>query len=110
MSDSSRLDSVFGTWTRDTRALDHLFAPEETGHLERARRSVAREHRTIAYCVYENPFAKAGGIFAVADNLPAALRRPNDDVVIIISPFHSNLKTAQSALPHLRSIRQMDVA
>ncbi len=109
MSDSSSLDSVFGTWTRDSSALDRLFTPEEAAHLERARRSVAREHRTIAYCVYENPFAKAGGIFAVADNLPAALRRHNDDVVII-SPFHSNLKTAQSALPHLRSIRQMDVA
>ena len=95
MSDFSSLDFVFGTWTRDTRALEHLFTPEEVDHLERVRRAVGTEHRTVAYCVYENPFAKGGGIFAVADNLPSALRRHNDDVVII-SPFHSNLKSAQS--------------
>ncbi len=109
MSDFSSLDSLFGAWTRDTRALDHLFTPEEAAHLERIRRTVGKQHRSVAYCVYENPFAKCGGIFAVADNLPSALRRHNDDVVII-SPFHSSLKSAQSALPHLRSIRQIDVA
>ena len=109
MSDFSSLDSVSETWTRDTRALDHLFTPEEAAHLDRIRRGVRKEHRSVAYCVYENPFAKSGGIFAVADNLPSALKRHNDDVVII-SPFHSNLKSAQSALPQLRSIRQIDVA
>jgi glycogen synthase len=93
----------------DTKALEGLFTPAEVDHLERARRAVGTEHRTVAYCVYENPFAKGGGIFAVADNLPSALRRNGDDVVVI-SPFHSNLKGADSALPTLRSIRQIDVA
>jgi glycogen synthase len=93
----------------DTKALEGLFTPAEVDHLEQARRAVEKEHRTVAYCVYENPFAKGGGIFAVADNLPSALRRNGDDVVVI-SPFHSNLKGAESALPTLRSIRQIDVA
>ena len=109
MSNSPSLPPVIESWTRDTRAIEGLFTPKEVDHLEQVRRAVGREHRTVAYCVYENPFAKGGGIFAVADNLPSALRRHGDDVVVI-SPFHRNLKGAESALSTLRSIRQIDVA
>ena len=108
MSNSPTLDPAIESWTRDAKALKHVFSSQEVDHLERARRAAGKEHRNVAYCVYENPFAKGGGIFAVADNLPSALKRHADDVVVI-SPFHSNLKGAESVLPTLRSIGQAEV-
>lgn len=51
------------------------------------------EQATIAYCVYENPFAKSGGIFAVADFYAQALARRGRQVVVL-SPLHRRLATA----------------
>ena len=50
------------------------FTDKERSELDRMRRAVTPSSATIAYCVYENPFAKSGGVFAVADNYCAALR------------------------------------
>ena len=80
-------------WHHDTWALRPLFTTDELQRLEDARRRFRPDRRTIAYCVYENPFAKSGGLFAVAKNLPPALRDRNH-AVVILSPLHTRLKQA----------------
>lgn len=78
---------------RDHWALAQLFAPEELQRLETARRGIDPARRTVAYAVYENPFARGGGIFAVARHLPPRLAKFNARVVIL-SPFHARLRGA----------------
>ncbi|MBI1355430.1 MAG: glycosyltransferase [Acidobacteria bacterium] len=81
-----------GAWQPQQKAFTALFAPAELSVVEDARRSVRADRRHIAYCVYENPFARAGGIFAVASHLPKALRAAGESVTVL-SPFHRNLST-----------------
>lgn len=81
-----------GAWRPSQQAFQSLFSPAELSVIEDARRSVRPEARHIAYCVYENPFARSGGIFAVATHLPPALRAAGEQVTIL-SPFHRNLAT-----------------
>jgi glycogen synthase len=71
------------------------FSGDDLQQLADARRAVSLASATVVYCVYENPFAKSGGIFAVADNYGAALKQAGRDVVIL-SPYHGSLKTAPS--------------
>ena len=85
---AAKLDS----WNADWTAREALFSREERDRLEDARVAVGGEGRTVAYFVFENPFARGGGIFAVATHLPAALREAGENVVLI-SPFHRNLRT-----------------
>lgn len=75
-----------------TAGLSALFTPEECIQLDEARRAAGKGKRTVAYCVFENPFARAGGVFAVASHLPPALRAAGAETVII-TPFHRNLAT-----------------
>ena len=79
-------------WQPSPRGFSALFNPEELAVIEDARRTVQRDQRHIAYCVYENPFARSGGIYAVATHLPPALRAAGEKVTLI-SPFHRNLAT-----------------
>lgn len=79
-------------WRPSQQAFRSLFTPTELGAIEDARRGIRKEDRHIAYCVYENPFARSGGIYAVATHLPPALRNAGEKVTII-SPFHRNLAT-----------------
>jgi glycogen synthase len=78
------------SWRPDPAQLEHVFTPEEARRLDAARTAVDSKRRRVAYCVWENPFARAGGIFAVATHLPPALRAAGDEVVLI-SPLHRNL-------------------
>jgi len=80
-------------WRPDPRAIRALFSPEEIERLDAARRRVSGLDRTLAYCVYENPFARGGGVFAVASNLPRALRQ-GEGAVLLLSPFHRRLASA----------------
>ena len=98
--------AVSNSWTPRHRALEALFSPEELARLEASRTAVSAEGRTVVYCVYENPFARAGGIAAVAAHLPPALREAGEDVVLL-TPFHRNLKTtpAYSDLNRLTDIK-----
>lgn len=79
-------------WKPHTAGLSALFTPEECIQLDEARRAAGKGNRTVAYCVFENPFARAGGVFAVASHLPPALRAAGAETVII-TPFHRNLAT-----------------
>lgn len=91
----SALEESLDGWNPDPRALEALFTEPERDTLEEARTAVSAKGRTVAYVVYENPFARAGGIFAVATHLPPALRAAGDET-ILISPFHRNLSTTPS--------------
>lgn len=86
------LEETLADWKPDPRAAEALFSAEERDKLERARTALSPKGRTVAYVVYENPFARAGGIFAVASHLPPALRAAGDQT-LLISPFHRNLAT-----------------
>lgn len=92
MIDLEFQQSVAG-WQHDRWALRALFATDELQRLEEARRRLRNDRRTIVYCVYENPFAKSGGLFAVAQNLPPALQERNR-AVVVLSPLHARLKRA----------------
>lgn len=69
-----------------------FFTPDEAARLEAARRGL-RNPWTVAYCVWENQYAKSGGIGAVARDLPPAFASAGVRTVVI-SPWHSRLKTA----------------
>jgi len=73
-----------------------FFSPTERARLEVARRAVDAETATIAYCLFESPFARSGGLFAVADNYTAELCRHARNVVVL-APYHSELHTAPNA-------------
>lgn len=88
--------------------LGSFFSSDEIDQLERARTSVQLDRATIAYCVYENPFARSGGIFAVAVNYCAELQRQGKKVVAV-TPFHSKLRSAPGA-SDLASIGECEVA
>ncbi len=91
------LAESLAAWRPDPRPLEALFNDDERAKIEAARRSVDVKKRVVAYCVWENPFAKAGGIFAVATHLPPALRRAEMGragmETVLITPFHRNLRT-----------------
>lgn len=72
------------------------FTKKEAAVLNAARGKVDPDSATIVYGVYENPFAKSGGIFAVADNYASALIHAGRDVVVL-TPYHDNLKTTASS-------------
>jgi len=71
----------------------NFFDDSEMSLLAEARRRVDAASATIVYCVYENPFACSGGLYAVAVNYAAALVAGGRETVVL-SPFHSNVKTA----------------
>ncbi len=93
---------------RERPSLPLLFTDHELRRLEEARRSVRSASATIIYCVYENPFAKSGGIFAVADNYCSALARTDRDV-FVVTPFHSRLRTRPEGHA-VRQVAECDVA
>ncbi|MCL4203078.1 MAG: glycogen/starch synthase [Pirellulaceae bacterium] len=75
---------------RDRWALRQLFNDDEIQRLEGSRCAVSATRRTIVYLVYENHFARGGGIFAVAKHLPPDLAKRNP-CVVVLSPFHARL-------------------
>jgi glycogen synthase len=80
-------------WQHHPWALRALFQHAELAKLEAARTGVRKDRWTIVFCVYENPFAKAGGLFSIASHLPQAVQRRGDKV-LVLSPFHARLATA----------------
>jgi len=93
MSDYPDLDSQSVNAAPQHWALQPLFTEEELQKIMAARRSIAAASRTVVYAVYENRHARSGGIFAVADNLPSALRNICGQI-LVISPFHRGLRKA----------------
>lgn len=85
--------SYLNHWSRDEQAIRQLFGPEEIAKLRDSRRGIDIRRRTVVYLVYENHFARGGGIFAVARHLPPRLARRNHRVVVL-SPFHPELSGA----------------
>ncbi len=69
-----------------------LFSQDEAAALNAARRSVTAPW-TVVYCVWENQYAKSGGIGAVARQLPPEFAAAGCNV-IVVSPWHSGLATA----------------
>lgn len=92
---SSELSQYLSGWSHDPWALRALFEDTDLRRLESCRRQVHKDRRTIVLCVYENFFARAGGLFAVARLLPKALQQQGDKV-LVLSPFHGALATAPS--------------
>ena len=92
MADPEFLEKL-ARWHRDPWALQALFSGEELTKLDALRRGVRKDNRTIVFCVYENQFAKAGGLFAVASHLPRAIQR-HYGRVLVLSPLHTKLSTA----------------
>jgi glycogen synthase len=85
--------SFLTSWSRDDWALCQLFSPDEIRKLQDSRCGIHGKRRTVVYLVYENHFARGGGIFAVAKHLPPGLARRNSRVVVL-SPFHPELSRA----------------
>ena len=83
------------SWTRPYDALRTWFSDDELQQIDRERRSINLVKATVAYCVYENPFARSGGIFAVADRYSQSLAEQGRKVVVV-SPYHDKLLSAPS--------------
>jgi glycogen synthase len=81
------------SWKRDSWAMSALFSDWELNRLEAARLAVRRDRRTVVFCVYENRFAKAGGLFAVASQLPPQVCQGGSRA-LVLSPLHTRLATA----------------
>lgn len=90
-------DTILGQWQRDQSLLSHLFSDQELQRINALRRQINIATSKVVLCVYENQYAKSGGIFAVAENLPQRLRQWTSDV-LILSPLHRHLQT----VPDLR--------
>lgn len=93
MSDYPDLDSELQKTATQYWAMQPLFSEGELQKIIAARRAIAAASRTVVYAVYENRYARSGGIFAVAENLPSALRNVCAQVVVM-SPFHGGLRKA----------------
>jgi glycogen synthase len=68
------------------------FTDEARARLENARRLIDPEKLTTVYSTWENPWAKAGGLFAVADNIAEPMGRHGE--FLLLSPRHCRLRTA----------------
>ncbi|RMG32973.1 MAG: glycosyltransferase [Planctomycetota bacterium] len=101
------LESTLRSWRHPQIGHDELFAREERKQLSICRRRVSPQSATVAFVSYENPFGRAGGVFAVADNQTQSMRR-NGRRVLVLSPLHSRLRTAPTPA-HLRLAGQCEV-
>jgi len=104
---SVEVDKVLPEWIRNSDGVRTLFpnhSPRASGRSDfdevEAKRTRATTGRTIAYCSFENPWGKSGGINAVASMLPKHMREANEresgvdgkrDEIIRLSPLHSGL-------------------
>lgn len=70
-----------------------LFTDEEILLLEEKRPSADLVGSIVAYCSYEGPFARTGGLFPVALHLTRELGKLGQHVVVL-TPYHARLKTA----------------
>jgi glycogen synthase len=70
-----------------------MFTQDEFQRLADALLRHASAPRLIAYCSFENPFARSGGLFAVAAQYARALRHRGERV-LVFSPYHKGLATA----------------
>ncbi len=89
----AKLSQYLSAWSHDPWAMRALFGDTDFQRLESCRRQIRRDKRTIVLCVYENFFARAGGLFAVARLLPRTLQQQGEQV-LVLSPFHAALATA----------------
>lgn len=85
-------------------ALESLFLSEGHQSLEWARSSLAAvagsNKAIVAYLTYENPWARSGGIAAVASRLPSEMESAGIvKQVVRLSPLHRRLETAPKDLP-----------
>lgn len=70
-----------------------FYSKHQRKRLHAARLAVDPATATIVYATWENPFAKGGGIFAVASNYGAELVRQGRDLVLL-SPYHTFLSSS----------------
>ena len=84
---------LLDSWSRPLNAQRVWFTNEEFRNIETRRQSIELDEATIAYCVYENPFARSGGIFAVSDRYSQTLKARGQKSVVI-SPYHDKLQSA----------------
>jgi glycogen synthase len=78
---------------RRRESLLAFFSHDDISRLQAARSRVDARSARIAYCVYENPFARSGGVYAVAENYCAWWSRHGRGVAAL-SPLHGRLGTA----------------
>lgn len=83
--------TVLPGWKHDRTALAALFSRAELRRLDRSRAAVGP--RTVVFLSYENRWARAGGIAAIATMLPRELAAAGEQV-IRLSPLHAGLQTA----------------
>ena len=104
---SVEVDKVLPEWIRNSDEVSRLFpnhSPRTSGRSDsdevKAKRTRATTGRTIAYCSFENPWGKCGGINAVASMLPKHMREAIEresgvdgkrDEIIRLSPLHRNI-------------------
>ena len=69
-----------------------FFSVEEQERLDLLRQRVRRDRARIVFCVYENPFAKGGGVFVAAQNHCAQLADAGENI-IAVSPYHAGLRS-----------------
>jgi glycogen synthase len=93
MNVDPRFQQSLDNQPRDTWAQRQLFSDAEIHQLDDSRRGIAATRRAVVYLVYENHFARGGGIFAVAKHLPPYLDKRNP-LVVALSPFHARLNQA----------------
>lgn len=87
----------------------NFFNEIESSRLEAARKAVNPKTATIVYTTWENPFAKGGGIIAVATNYGAELVRQGRDVVML-TPFHTFLSSAPEIGVQVKQIANGTIA
>lgn len=85
-----------------------FFSDIEFSQIKAARKAVDSKTATIVYATWENPFARGGGIIAVANNYGAELVRQGREV-IMLSPYHTFLSTAPEIGVHVKQIGEGEV-
>ncbi|MDZ7377603.1 MAG: glycogen/starch synthase [candidate division KSB1 bacterium] len=77
-------------WSKDWTLMPYFFDNAEINLIVDRLKHLQIE--TVAYCTYENRFAKSGGVGAVATLLPLHLKAADPNVdVIVLTPFHSGI-------------------
>lgn len=61
-------------------------------------------NKKIAFVAYETPFAPGGGIAAVLNHLPAALKKVSDLSTYVITPFHRNISKTTEMAPKMDKV------
>ena len=61
-------------------------------------------NKKIAFIAYETPYAPGGGIAAVLNHLPAALKEASKLPTYVITPFHRNIAKTKDVTPETENL------